>query len=207
GGPGRPGSATFVTVRLLPTGAPDPAFSGDGLVLIPLGPGTGIGIGAAAVRRGPHGTTLVAGTDLTAHGTPRGAVIRLWPNGALDRRFGSGGVARVARAGRDIHFTAMDGDRRGRIVLAGTARTPDGILVRLRRGGKRDRKFGNGGLTYPVLGRPPGGSPIFTSLNAVDVSGLKPVVVGSAAGPGPLDRTAGGTLYRGSFALTVSRYG
>ena len=38
------------------------------------GPGQAAGIGAAAIRQGPSGTTLVAGTDLTAAGTPRGAV-------------------------------------------------------------------------------------------------------------------------------------
>ena len=91
---------------------------------------------------------------------------------------------RVSRSGRDLRITAMVRDRSGRIVLAGTGRAPDSMLVRLRASGARDAKFGNGGLTFRVLGQPPGGSPVYTRFDAVDVAGSKPVVVGSAAGPG-----------------------
>src|SRR3954452_12838501 len=67
--------ATFTTVRLGPTGAVDPAWSGGGVSNITLGPGQAAGVGATAISRGPGDTTLVAGTYLTAAGTPRGAVI------------------------------------------------------------------------------------------------------------------------------------
>ena len=130
--PRRSGPATFTTVRLLPTGAPDPTFGGTGVVQVPLGPGAGAGIGAAAVRRGPSTTTLVAGTDLNASGTPRGSVIRLRADGTLDTRFGSRGIVRVARSGRDIRITSMVRDSLGRILLAGTGRAPDSLIVRLR---------------------------------------------------------------------------
>jgi hypothetical protein len=162
-------------------------------------------VGAAVVRGGPANTILIAGTDLTATGTPRGAVVRLRPEGTLDTRFGRGGIARVSRAGRDIRFTAMTRDSSGRILLTGTGRPPDGIVVRLRASGARDRRFGNGGLTYPLLGRPPGGDPIYTTLAAIDAAGSRAVIVGSAAGPGTLVRGAGGTIYTGRFALTISR--
>jgi uncharacterized delta-60 repeat protein len=200
------GAATFTVVRLGPTGQPDATFGGTGIVNVALGPGSGPGIGAAAVRRGPANSTLVAGTDLTAAGTPRGAVIRLNPDGTLDTRFGSKGIARISRAGRELRIAAMVRDASGRILLAGTGRAPDSLLIRLRANGARDTHFGNGGLTYPVLGQPPGGTPVYTRFDAIDVAGSKPVVAGSAAGPGTLVRSFNGTAYAGRFALTISRF-
>ncbi len=150
--------------------------------------------------------TLVAGTDLTAAGTPRGAVIRLLTNGTPDTRFGSNGVARVARAGREIRIKAMIRDSQGRILLAGSGQPPEGMVLRLRANGKRDTAFGNNGITYPLLGRPPGGDPIYTSFEAIDANGTRAVIAGSAAGPGQLIRGASsGTVYTGRFALTVSK--
>ena len=73
----RPYPATFTVVRVAPNGVPDPGWNGTGVVESRSGPGAAPGIGATAIRQGPKGTTLVAGTDLTAAGTPRGAVVRL----------------------------------------------------------------------------------------------------------------------------------
>ena len=64
GGPGAY-PATFTVVRLGATGAPDPTFAGTGVANIPLGTGAAAGVGAQAIRSGPSGSTLVAGTDLT----------------------------------------------------------------------------------------------------------------------------------------------
>ena len=200
------GAASFTVVKLNAAGALDPTWGGTGVVTHVLSPGTGPGLGAAAVRQGPTTTTLVAGTDTTAAGTARGSVIRLNADGSLDTTFGNKGFVRVSRAGRDLRITAMVRDRSGRIVLAGTGRAPDSMLVRLRASGARDSKFGNGGLTFRVLGQPPGGSPVYTRFDAVDVAGSKPVVVGSSAGPGPLVRSISGTAFTGRFSLTVSRF-
>jgi uncharacterized delta-60 repeat protein len=198
--------ATFTVVRVGPTGALDPAWASTGVASIVLASGQAPGIGAAAVRQGPSGRTLVAGTDLTEAGTPRGAVIRLLANGALDTRFGSHGVARIARAGREIRIKAMARDGSGRILLAGSGQPPEALILRLRAGGRRDRAFGNGGLTYPLLGRPPGGEPIYTTFDAIDAAGSKAIIAGSAAGPGALIRSpSSATVYTGRFALTVSR--
>lgn len=201
------GAAAFTVVKLTPLGGLDPTWgAGTGVVTHVLSPGAGPTIGAAAIRQGPTTTTLVAGTDTTAAGTARGSVIRLNADGSLDSRFGNKGVVRVSRSGRDLHITSMVRDRSGRIVLAGTGRAPDSMLVRLRANGARDSKFGNGGLTFRAVGLPPGGSPVYTRFEALDVAGSKPVVVGSAAGPGALVRSFGGTTYTGRFALTVSRF-
>jgi uncharacterized delta-60 repeat protein len=205
-GPKQIAGATFHTVRLLANGLPDSTFAGTGVATVPLGPSMSTEIGAYAVRRGPSTTTLVAGTDMTDTGTLRGTVIRLRVDGSLDTRFGSRGIARVARAGRPIRFTSMSRDSRGRILLAGTGRAPDSLLVRLRASGSRDSSFGNGGLTYPVLGNPPGGAPVFTAFNAIETAGSRAIVVGSSAGPGALVRAGGATAYNGRFALTVSKF-
>jgi uncharacterized delta-60 repeat protein len=198
--------ASFTVVKLTAAGALDPTWgAGTGVVTHVLSPGTGEDLGASAVRQGPDDTTLVAGTDTTASGTPRGAIARLAVDGALDPRFGAGGVVHVARAGRALHITSMVRDRSGRIILAGTGRAPDSMLVRLRANGRRDTTFGTRGLTFRRPGSPPGGTPIYTRFEAVDVAGGKTVAVGSAAGPGTLVRGISGTAYTGRFALTVSR--
>jgi uncharacterized delta-60 repeat protein len=206
GGPTGVYPANFTVVRVGLTGVLDTTFNGTGIVSLPLGPGQAAGIGAAAIRQGPSNTTLVAGTDLTASGPPRGAIIRLKADGTLDKRFGSNGVARRARAGREIRIKAMARDSSGRILVAGSGQPPEAVVMRLRASGRRDSTFGNGGVTYPLLGRPPGGDPIYTTFDAIDAAGSRPVIAGSAAGPGQLIRgNPAGTLYTGRFALTVSR--
>ena len=195
-------------MRVLPTGAPDLTLGRHRHRQRPARPGhRPPGIGAAAIRRGPDGTTLVAGTDLTAAGTPRGAVIRLRADGTLDTRFGSA-ASRASRApAATIRIKAMMRDSSGRILLAGSGQPPDGHgRCACARSGARDTTFGNGGLTFPLLGRPPGGDPIYTTLDAIDANGPRAIIAGSAAGPGQLVRGgAAGTLYTGRFALTVSK--
>ena len=205
-GTGKVGPSTFAVVRLLANGAPDPAFGGTGAVSLPLTPYAGQGAGAVAVRQGPSNSVLVAGTDVTEKGSLRAAVVRLRPDGSLDPRFASDGIAHIARSGRDLHVTSFTRDDHGRIILAGAGAPPDSLLARLTVGGKHDRTFGNNGITYPILGRPPGGDPVYTTLEAVDVDGARVVTAGSAAGPGVLTRSLGGsTVFGGRFALTVSR--
>ena len=133
------GPATFTIVRVGTAGAPDPTFGGTGIVNVPLGPGSAPGDRRAAPSApAPANTTLVAGTDLTATGTPRGAVIRLKPNGALDTRFGTKGITRISRAGREIRITTMVRDCQ-RPHPARRHRPPAGLAgVRLRANGARD---------------------------------------------------------------------
>jgi uncharacterized delta-60 repeat protein len=197
--------ATFSVVRLQATGAPDPTFGGAGVANVALGSGSAAGVGAQAIAGGPNGRVLVAGTDLSPAGTPRGVVIRLRPDGGLDTRFGGDGVSRIARASDEIRITAMTRDNRGRILVSGSGRPPHALVARLRGNGARDKRFGNGGLTFPLLGRPPGGEPIYTTLDAIDAAGSRPILAGSAAGPGTLTRGFGGATYTGRFALTVSK--
>jgi uncharacterized delta-60 repeat protein len=205
--PGSTGSSTFTVVRLLVSGAPDPAFAGGtGVARVARNPvTTGDGLGAAALALGPSGTLLVAGTELSSGGTQQVIAARLHRNGTIDTKFGTHGFARIARAGRNLRPTSLARDSAGRILIAGIARSPRALIIRLRPGGRRDTHFGTRGVTFPVLGRPGGGDPVWSSFQGVDAVGGYPIVVGTAAGPGPLIRSLSGTTYAGHFALTVSR--
>ena len=96
-------------------------------------------------------------------------------------------------------------DRQGRIVLSGSGRPPNALVVRLRGNGARDTRFGNGGLTFPRLGRPPGGEPIYTTLDGRSTHGLARGHRRLSRGSRPLRAPGNGTLYTGRFALTVSK--
>ena len=69
----------------------------------------------------------------------------------------------------------------------------------------RQRRSATAASPTRCFGQPPGGDPVYTRFDAIDVAGSKAVLVGSAAGPGTLVRGFGGTTYTGRFALTVSR--
>jgi uncharacterized delta-60 repeat protein len=201
--PGHPASSAFTVVRLLPSGAPDPAFNGTGIATVALGtPVSGDGLGAGALNIGPGGTILVAGTGASARGTQQALVTRLRPNGALDTRFGTHGWARVARSGENLRVTGLARDSAGRILIAGTARAPDALVARLRPSGHRDTHFGSRGVRLLALGA---NRPVYTEFTGVDAVETHPVLVGLAAGPGQLVRSPSGTTYLGHFSLTVSR--
>src|SRR3954471_1986394 len=203
--PGHTGPATFQVVRLLVTGAPDPGFGAGGIVNVVLGAGRGDGVGADALNIGPSGTLLVGGTGLSDRGSQQANVIRLRPGGALDKRFPTRGDARVARARRNLRVNSIARDAVGRILIAGTARAPGSLVARLRPGGRRDTRFGTHGVTFPALGLPGGGTPVYSTIAAVDSVGTHAVLAGTAAGPGELIRTGSGTTYHGHFVLTVAR--
>lgn len=204
--PGHSGSSAFTVVRLLTSGAPDPGFNGTGISTVAFGtPTAGDGLGAGALHIGPSGTLLVGGTVLSAGGSQQALVMRLRGNGTLDKRFGTHGFARIARAGRNLRVTSLSRDAAGRILIAGTARAPGSLVARLHPSGRRDTHFGTRGVTFPVLGRPGRATPVYTELRAVDAIGTHAVLAGLAAAPGPLIRGTSGTAYTGRFSLTVSR--
>jgi uncharacterized delta-60 repeat protein len=204
--PGHSGSSAFTVVRLLANGAADPGFNGTGISTVAFGtPQVGDGLGAGALHIGPSGTLLVGGTVLSAGGSQQALVERLHANGTLDKRFGTRGFARIARAGRNLRVTSLSRDDVGRILIAGTARAPGSLVARLHPSGRRDTHFGTHGVTFPALGRPGRSTPIYTELRAVDAVGTHAIVAGLAAAPGPLVRSPTGTAYTGRFSLTVSR--
>ena len=168
------GAASFTVVKLDAAGALDPDLGRHRhRHARPRAPARA-GTRRRRRRAGPDDHDARRGHGPTAAGTPRGSVIRLNADGSLDTKLRQQGHRpRVPRRAATLRITAMVRDRSGRIVLAGTGRAPDSMLVRLRASGARDAKFGNGGLTFRVLGQPPGGDPVYTRFDAVDVARLQ----------------------------------
>ncbi len=133
-------------VKLTPSGSPDPGFGKGGAAqLQSVEP-----FESSVLTTLPDGDLLVAGSAY-----PRAlawpAVLRLHPNGKVDRAFGEGGVA-VARPPTGQVWqsaAAITVDRGGHIVLAGSVLhgccRERGALVRLNPDGQPDRSFGHRG--------------------------------------------------------------
>ena len=82
----------FLLVRLLPSGALDPAFGEGGVALAPLGKSTLELSSAIAMARMQDGRIVVGGNGATA-GVEGPVIARLLPDGKLDPAFGQGGEA------------------------------------------------------------------------------------------------------------------
>ena len=131
------GAADFAVVRLLPGGALDNTFSGDGRANLTFGsPVFGGEERATAVAIQPDGKVVVAG--YTDAGTSGGfdtfdfAVARFNPDGTLDGTFdGDGKFSYDFGADDRVHAVAVQPD--GKIVLAGqwAGAAPDFAVVRL----------------------------------------------------------------------------
>ena len=145
---GRSGDDVLVA-RLRSDGSLDETFAG-GVVLVDLG-GEEVGFGLAI---GPEGSVTVVGRALIPDGSSccliDALVLRLDPEGALDRTFGGGDgittfdlVPGVASGGSDrLEAVVLSG---GTIVATGTT-GGDIATVRLRADGRMDPTFGRGGL-------------------------------------------------------------
>jgi len=142
--------AVLVT-RLLADGTPDPGF------------GTGGSVDSAAVKLAGRARDVVAlpdGRIALAAAVERGRAARatflaarLTAAGAFDPTFDGDGVARIATTTRRVRgggAAALALDRRGRLILAGTARgaggRDDATVVRLTPAGLPDARFGRGGV-------------------------------------------------------------
>src|SRR5687768_10165427 len=112
------GGRQFAVARLNFDGTPDTSFDGDGLVVVPVGD---IGDSrATAVAIQPDGKIVVAGSarmdSLGSFNGPEFGVIRLLPNGRLDRTFHGDGV-RVIDFDGGATDVALQSD--GKIVIVG----------------------------------------------------------------------------------------
>jgi uncharacterized delta-60 repeat protein len=140
-----------LVMRLLADGSPDPGF------------GTGGAVDSAAVGlagRARDVLVLPDGRIALAASVERGRAARatflaarLTAAGAFDPTFAGDGVARIAtttRRLRDGGAAAIARDRRGRLLLAGTARgaggRDDATVARLTPDGRADRRFGRSGV-------------------------------------------------------------
>ena len=128
--------------RLLPSGAPDPSFDGDGQRLIPIDSGSIDKANAVLIQ--PDGKIVIAGS--TGNGSDDFLALRLLPNGANDLTFDSDGSAVLAWGNVDIATDVLlQSD--GKIVLTGY--TNEGgnnnmAALRLLPNGAQDTSFSTG---------------------------------------------------------------
>jgi uncharacterized delta-60 repeat protein len=115
-------SAMMVVTRLLPNGALDPTFDGDGTATIDFGSTSDI---AAGVVLQPDGKIVVAGYTQASEDV---AVARLNANGSLDAGFGTAGKATVD-FGVATFGLAVARAPNGRIVVAGQKTGADDFAV------------------------------------------------------------------------------
>jgi uncharacterized delta-60 repeat protein len=135
----------FVT-RLTRRGDFDPRFGRGGTTDLDLGRDDR----ANALALEPDGKLVVAGRTSRRAGDM--AVLRLRPDGSLDRAFARGGVATLGTARADAAYDVAV-QPEGRIVVAGSGgEGADIALVRLRRDGAIDRGFGVRGRAAVDLG-------------------------------------------------------
>jgi uncharacterized delta-60 repeat protein len=121
------GNATMTVTRLLPGGAPDPSFDGDGTATIDFGSLADLAAGAALQ---PDGKIVVAGYTQAAEDV---AIARLNANGSPDATFGNAGKATVdfgvATFGNAVALAPST-----RIVVAGQKTGVDNFAVARLRG-------------------------------------------------------------------------
>jgi uncharacterized delta-60 repeat protein len=114
----------MLVVRLTPHGVPDPAFSGDGVVLTDFGP-AGDEASGIAVRSGRIVAAGLTGLSSSSGTDTRIAVARYRPGGALDDAFGGGDGKVALDPSSDLDVAddvAVQAD--GTIVLGGGVSAP-----------------------------------------------------------------------------------
>lgn len=131
-------------------GVLDPAFDGDGMVTIPIGPAHDI---AHAIALQADGKIVLAGYAEDGLGGEQFAAARLNPDGSLDLGFDADGIALISIEGHDqAHGLVVQPD--GLIVLGGYAHT--GVQrvfasARLGADGVLDPTYdGDGRMSMPV---------------------------------------------------------
>ena len=151
----------FGLVRLLPNGAPDPTFGGDGLVTSNFGGDEG----ALSVIVLADGRLVAAGA---ANPGPNVlALVRYLPDGTLDTSFGIGGLATADFGEQDTARQVVELPN-GKLLVAGTTGIPRGVppgegppptvfdflLARFHADGALDTSFGTAGFIQTDFGSP-----------------------------------------------------
>ncbi len=154
-------------VRLSAAGKRDADY-GDGGSVAPFGRNDAEVADLALDESGR--ATVAATCACRTRGDDDMAVARLTRRGRLDAGFGRGGRAYATFGRKDAAASSAAVDPHGRIVLGGSIRAGDRrewALARFTAGGRRDRKFGDGGSLTADIG--PG------------VEGVRDVAVDSAS--------------------------
>ncbi len=139
----------FGVVRLLPNGAPDPSFDGDGLVTSDFGASE---TGRSVTVLG-DGRLVLAGSGTF---TQDFAVVRYLADGTLDTSFGTGGLATANAGGDDVANQVLQLPN-GKLFLAGhtnanAAGGRDFLLTRFHADGALDTSFGTAGFLQTDFG-------------------------------------------------------
>jgi uncharacterized delta-60 repeat protein len=136
----------FALVRLLPNGALDPSFDGDGIVISDFG---GMESGYSVIVQGDGRLVLAGsrGTELPNE-IRDVAAARYLPDGSLDTSFGNGGLALVDAAPSETAYQLIQLPNGNLLIAGATYRgVPlDFLLVRLLPDGSLDTTFGTGGF-------------------------------------------------------------
>jgi uncharacterized delta-60 repeat protein len=141
-------TGVIAVARYLPGGALDPTFGSNGRAFVSAPAGLWE---ARSVALDAYGRIIVAarrGLEWSAGGSPRFAVARLHPRGVIDDTFGTAGIATVDFGGRPAAPTEVVVGPDLRIVVGGTAVTPNGdrfALARLLPRGALDPTFDGDG--------------------------------------------------------------
>jgi uncharacterized delta-60 repeat protein len=138
---GPSGGGDFGLVRLLPNGALDPSFDGDGVVTSDFG----------AVEKGS--SVIVLGDGRLVLGGRRAfdlALVRYLPDGSLDTTFGTGGLA-TANSGVNNGLSQVTLLPNGKLLVAGSLLDSQGyavdfLLARFHPDGGLDTSFGSSGF-------------------------------------------------------------
>jgi uncharacterized delta-60 repeat protein len=135
---GGPGDSSMAIVRVLSSGTPDPAFDGDGRVVVSFdGAPNAV---ATSLATFPDGGVVVAGVALSSF-----ALVRLDANGALESTFGTGGKVLAPCPSGSCTANAVVLQPDGRIVVGGPGST-GGVVMRFHPNGTLDASFGTGGV-------------------------------------------------------------
>jgi uncharacterized delta-60 repeat protein len=145
------GSTDFSLIRLDPDGSLDTSFGGDGRVIV--AGSTGLDEAYNVIQQA-DGKLVAVGRGVNGNDTDI-ALIRLLPDGELDRGFGLDGRVFVpVGSARDIGYSIVQ-QSDGKLVVAGSSEVSAGrfgtALVRLNLDGSLDRTFGPQTVT-PTLG-------------------------------------------------------
>ena len=141
------GNLKYTVARYLPSGRLDPSFGHNGIFRGRFGQLSGGAATGIALDR--HGRIVIGGSArerkaVREHGHyTRFAVVRLTPDGQLDRGFGQGGETRTAFGKHSAAISAIAIDSRGRIVAAGDS--SDAAVARYLPDGRLDRSFSGDG--------------------------------------------------------------
>ncbi|GAB3303838.1 hypothetical protein GCM10027451_09130 [Geodermatophilus aquaeductus] len=153
-----PSGSDLALARYTPSGAPDPAFDGDGRVTTDFAGGADLGLALALQA---DGAPVVAGRVSDSRGFREDVgVVRYRVDGAPDPTFGEEGRATVRFAGSST-ATAVTLDDQGRVLVAGhaqggfSATRNDFALARLDAAGVPDVSFDGDGLVTTDFGGPP----------------------------------------------------